>query len=215
MKLTSVIFDFDGTVADTENIWAKAFMGVLGKLGVAKIDEHPQIRGADISANWEMLIKKYGIVTTQTPEELLILTYHEYEKYISEVKFNEGFLEFADLLKEQGVEIGLATSTRWETLDKIFIHLSLDGYFDSVTTGDEVARQKPDPEIFLLAANKLGAEPSDSLVIEDSKFGITAAKSAGMKVIAIDATGENKELEEADLVVSGFGEITQKQIDLL
>jgi len=84
--------------------------------------------------------------------------------------------------------------------------------FDSITTGEEVIRAKPDPAIFIKAAEKLNLEPDMCLVFEDSLSGVKAAREAEMKVVAIDETGENAELDEANLVVGSFSEVTPKVI---
>jgi beta-phosphoglucomutase-like phosphatase (HAD superfamily) len=127
----------------------------------------------------------------------------------------DGVVEFMDLLKENGISISLATSSNWEITDKILEHLGLTNYFESITTGEEVLNSKPAPDIFLLAAEKLGVDPMDCLVIEDSVSGIIAAKDAGMKVIAISSEDNEEDLENADLVVESFSAITLKAIDAL
>ena len=87
--------------------------------------------------------------------------------------------------------------------------------FDSVTTGEEVVNQKPAPDIFVRAMEKMNMDPGDCLVFEDSLSGVTAAKEAGIKAVAIDPSGERGELDEANLVVEGFSEITPKVVDQL
>jgi HAD superfamily hydrolase (TIGR01509 family) len=213
MKFAAVIFDLDGTIIKSEEEWGKAFTAVLQKLGVKTNDKNLLTRGAAIKSNWQKLLTKYDIKTDKTFEELEILTYAEYEKLIPEIALNDGVLEFMDVLKENGTPLSLATLTNWETVTKVVEHFRLNNYFESITTGEEVVNPKPSPDIFLLASDKLGVEPADCLVIEDSLSGVAAAKEAGMKVIAV-SDGENVNLlENADLVVSGFPEITLKAID--
>ena len=127
---------------------------------------------------------------------------------IPEIILNDGVLEFMDVLKESGLPLGLATSTNWETAEKVLTYFGLSNYFENITTGEEVVNLKPAPDIFLLASVKLGVEPRDCLVIEDSQIGVTAAHEAGMRVIAVSPI-------QADLVVEGFPEITLKAIDAI
>lgn len=211
MKLSAVIFDLDGTVIKSEKVWGKAFVNVFKTLGVNIDNSHPQTGGVSLKNNWENLLVKYNIKTNKSSDELVVLTYIEYEKLISEITLNDGVLNFMDELKESGIQLVLATSTKWETTDKILTHFKLTDLFESVTTGDEVLYPKPAPDIFIAAAEKVNMDPSFCLVIEDSESGVMAAKDAGMHVIAITNGEENEDrLEQADLVVEGFAEITPK-----
>ena len=214
MKFAAVIFDLDGTIIKSEEEWAKAYAVVLEKLGVKTNGNDPPTRGLSIKSNWTNFLIKYNVKTNKTVEELETLTYIEYQKLIPQVTLNDGVLEFIDGLKENGSPLALATSTNWETADKVLKHFGLESSFESVTTGEEVVNPKPAPDIYILASEKLGVEPLDCLVIEDSLPGITAAKEAGMKVIAVRKDEEGSDnLDTADLVVEGFSEITLKAID--
>jgi HAD superfamily hydrolase (TIGR01509 family) len=215
MKFAAVIFDLDGTIIKSEEEWGKAFTAVLQKLGVKTNEKDSHTRGADIKFNWQSLIAKYEIKTTKTIDELEMLTYTEYEKLIPEITLNDGVLEFMDVLKENGTSLSLATLTNWETAMKVVEHFGLNNYFENITTGEEVVNPKPSPDIFLLASEKVGVLPVDCLVIEDSLSGVTAAKEAGMKVIAVSDGEDTNLLRDADLVVGGFSEITLKAIDAI
>ncbi len=215
MKFAAVIFDLDGTIIKSEKEWGKAFIAVLEKLGVKTNGHDPHTSGVDIKINWKNLLTKYDVKTDKTIEELEILTYAEYEKLIPEIFLNDGVLEFMDILKENGTSLGLATLTNWGTTEKIINHFGLNNYFESITTGEEVVNPKPEPDIFLLASEKLGVEPVDCLVIEDSLSGITAAKEAGMKVVAVSDYKDTDLIENADLAVGEFSEITLKAIDAI
>jgi HAD superfamily hydrolase (TIGR01509 family) len=208
MKFAAVIFDLDGTIIKSEGEWDRAFAAVLQKLGVKTDGRDPPMHGYSIKFRWQHLLTKYKIETTKTIDELETFTYLEYEKLIPEIALNDGVLEFMDVLKESGLPLGLATLTNWETSEKVLTHFGLKDYFENITTGEEVENPKPAPDIFLLAAEKLGIEPVDCLVIEDSATGVTAAHEAGMKVIAVSPS-------DADLVVTGFPEITLKAIDAI
>ncbi len=215
MQILAAIFDLDGTIIDSEPAWGKAFINVLSSFGVKANSPHPQMAGVSIKDNWKRLISKYDIKTTKTLDELEVLIYKEYEKLIPEINLRDGVVDFITNLKDTGIEIAIATSTTWEIADKILRNLNIEYLFDDLTTVEEVVNPKPDPEIFIKAADKLSLEPDVCLVFEDSPSGVQAAKDAGMKVIAIDPTGENKGLEEADLVVGEFSEITPKAVDQL
>jgi len=215
MKISAIIFDLDGTVVDSEEAWAKAFVIVLKSLGADVKEKHPHTSGVEIKKNWERLITKFNIKTNKKSDELAAITSNEYSKLTSEVVLMDGAIEFIENTRNDGILTALATSSSWEVTDKIIQKFKLNNLFDYVTTGDEVLNNKPDPEIYILTADKMSLDPNDCLVIEDSPSGINAGKDAGMKVIAIDPTGEREDLEAADLTVEGFPEITEKIIDQL
>ena len=115
-----------------------------------------------------------------------------------------------DLLKKihaLPVKLALATSSRKMKMRLVMTKLNFLQYFDETVTGEEVHNSKPHPDIFLLAAKKLNLAPEDCIVIEDAASGVTAAKSAGMKCIAITTTHDKQQLQHADIVIDTFEEI--------
>ena len=214
MKISAVIFDLDGTILEDEDEYGKAFNKVLKSLGVDSKTLTPQIRGIGVKENWPGLIKKYGIQTNKSVEELAKITQEAYLLEINTVTVRTGFEDFVHDLKDGGVQIALATSNTREVTEKILKRVGIEGVFDIITTVEEVAFSKPDPGLFIRAADRLGAEREECLVIEDAPSGVAAAKLAGMKVIAIsDKVEDEKILAEADLTTEGFAEITPKVIE--
>ncbi len=217
MQVFAVILDFDGTIIDSDSAWKKAFIGVLGNLNVNVPVGAINITGASLKDNWNALISKYNLKIDKTFEELRSLTYNEYKKLIPDIHLIDGACEFIENFKYSGVQIALATNTSWEIVDDITKKLEIEHLFDYITTGDEVLYHKPDPEIYIKAAEKMNLEPDNCMVIENTEVGVRAAKEAGMKVVAILSTEyENSDsLSQADLVVEGFSEITPQAIDQL
>ena len=216
MKLSAVIFDLDGTVINSNEAWGKAFVNVLSTFGVKPETMSPHSTGISVRNNWKNLVTKYNIKTEKTPEDLETLTYVEYEKLIPTVTLNDGAIDLIDNLKDNNLPVALATSTKWEVVDKILDRFGMSDLFDIVTTGEEVINPKPDPDIFTLTADKLGIDREDCLVIEDSESGIMAAQQAGMRVVAVvDDDNLTPEIEKADKVVERFSEIKLKELELL
>jgi len=216
MTISAVIFDLNGTVLDDEEEYGKAFNKVLKSLGVESGVKYPQTMGIGVKNNWPLLLTKFNINTKKSLDLLTKETQDSYINEVSEISVRPGFEDFAERLKENGVLIALATSNTWEVVDKVLEKVSLNNYFDELTTADEVVYTKPDPDIFIKTADKLSVERSGCLVIEDAPSGVKAAHRAGMKVIAI--AGEEKfaeSLQDADLVVEGFSEITPKVLSEL
>jgi len=212
MIVRAAIFDLDGTIIDSEEQWGKAYSKVFKSLGADVNENESHIFGASVEYNLKNQISKHNIKTAKTIEELETQTFIEFQKLISEITLNDGVIPLMENLRESGVPLALATSTNWDRADRILKEFDLANFFEDVTTVEEIVNPKPAPDIYLVAAEKLGVDESDCLVFEDSPSGVTAAKEAGMKVIAIDPTGENKELESADLVIGQFSEATPQAI---
>lgn len=216
MKLLGAIFDLDGTLVDSRRQWNKAFVDTIKELGGHTSDPEPEAHGVPIEENWKILIRKYKIKTDKTLEEIKDLTYKNYVKYLSEVRLNPGVMEFLEYLKDESIKMALATNSEWRVVEKIFDNLGLNNFFDATVTGEETPNMKPDPDCFLIAADKLGFEPGDCLVVGDTDVDVEAAKSAGMKIIGVAFTEEEeKKLRKANFVAEGFSEITPETIDRL
>lgn len=214
MKISAVIFDLNGTVLDDEDEYGMAFNKVLSSLGVDSKTKYPQEMGIGVKNNWPILLKKYNIKTDKSIEQLTNETQEAYINTISEISVRVGFDDFAERLKDSGIRIALATSNTWEIVDKVLEKTDLTNVFEELTTSDEVVYSKPDPDLFILTADKLSIPLEECLVIEDAKSGVEAAHRANMKVIAISRDQNySDELKDADLVVEGFSEITPKVLE--
>lgn len=215
MKLAAVIFDLNGTILEDEDEYGRAFNSVLKSLGVESGTEIPQTRGIGVKENWPGLIKKYSVKTDKSFDVLAKETQDAYLKEISSVTVRSDFDNFIESLKSRNIKVALATSNSREVTMDVLEKVGLGDVFDTISTTEEVPYAKPAPDLFVLSADKLGVERHECLVIEDSASGVEAARRAGMKVVAIDPTGESKDLDKADLVVEGFAEITPQAIDQL
>ena len=136
--------------------------------------------------------------TVNSKEELQkIGSYKEvlYRKsYHPNVKAIDGLIPFLKQLSKKGIPMGLATMGGQDNIDFIFESLQLHSYFHSTTGGHEVLKGKPHPDIFLTAARKLGVNPKDCLVFEDTHSGIESAKACGMEVVGVSTMFERKTL---------------------
>jgi HAD superfamily hydrolase (TIGR01509 family) len=212
MSISAVIFDLDGTVLTDEDEYGKAFKKVLSGLGVKVVSDFPHRGGIGVEENWRYLLEKYKIKTNKTVQELGKETQKEYLKLLGEVELKEGFEDFIKDLKKSGITTALATSNSWYVVERIFVALPIEEYFDSITTGEEVKEKKPSPDIFLKAADKINTDPENCVVFEDSEAGIKAAQEAGMKVVGIARDEVHaKELKKADLVVYDYKQFFAKQ----
>ena len=216
MLTKATIFDLDGTVLDNEEVYGKAFKDVLEKLGVDVDDEFEHVGGIGVEENWPIFISKYKIKTKKSTPQLALETQDAYLKNLESVQTTEGFEDFAEDLKENGIIVTLATSNTWPIVDKTLRKLNLESIFENITTAEEVKNKKPDPDLFLVAAEKLGIPPADCLVFEDSKAGIEAAKRAGMKVVGIYRDEESlKLIDKADLKITDFNQISPDKLAMI
>ncbi len=206
----AVIFDWDGTLADTREAVVQSFQRVLGQV--------------DCMVSDEFIARRLGIGTKKTIEEALKdcnveLNDEMLDNLVKEkiriqtsltniVSLFEGATELLEELQGR-TKIALATMSGRKVVDKLLPENGIKGYFDVVITADEVSKPKPDPEVFLVSAAKLRVEPEDCVVIEDSVFGVRAAKAAKMKCIAVPSGAyTRKELQEEnpDLMIDALTE---------
>jgi len=213
--IQAVIFDMDGVIIDSEPFQSLAFKEVLAEYGLGPFEEAiVQTPGVTTERNWEVLRERYGI--PDAVESLSARSRAAYVRIISDrIQARPGALELISSLKEAGYKLALASSSI-ASVKVVVESLRLGSQFDVILRGSDVSRHKPNPEIFLLAAQRLAVEPCACLVIEDSAAGVQAAKRAGMKCIATPtASTLNQDISAADLVLSCLTHIDLKLIQSL
>ena len=119
------------------------------------------------------------------------------------------------LLAEQGYRLALASSAPIENIRLLTRILGIDNCFQSIVSAEDVTEGKPDPQVFRLAAQRLGVEPKNCIVVEDAITGVTAAKRAGMHCLAVTNTHHRTSLEEADLIVDTLEAVGLNNIERL
>ena len=199
MSIECVIFDCDGLMFDTEKVANENWREIAGQYGITLDDEFfYQI----IGCGHKLFLK--AMENHQDLEPHLPEISEGRLKKIFGMCENKGSLnkkgltELLDYLEEAGIKKCVASSSHREYVDTLLGSIGKPYHFDSVVCGDEVTHGKPDPEIFLTAARKAGVAPENCVVLEDSKFGIIAAKRAGMKSVWIyDFVKPDEEMNEA------------------
>ncbi len=183
----AVIFDLDGTLADTHMLWDEAVIKVLNSMGVYYFDfEVP--RGMFMNDKWDYLVHQNHLESPFTVNELVKHTYTEYLNLFqkSNLEVRSGFWSLAAELKhDKELKLGMVTNTIREIGTQVINLLGLNGVFDIEIYGDEVRKPKPDPEIYKLAASKLQLKPNQILVFEDSVYGAQASTNAKMDTAII------------------------------
>ena len=181
--ISTVIFDLDGLLADTELLHCKAYQLAFAEHGVDLSD-------SDYAEHWIRLGR--GIVDWTDLQGLTFdphrLRGRKSEHYLallgSSLRPMEGALELLERLHGK-FRLALASSSYRDAIDGVLAGLGIASYFETVVSGLDVSQVKPAPDIFLLAARRLGVKPGECLVFEDAEKGIIAAHRAGMRCVAV------------------------------
>ncbi|MDD5396627.1 MAG: HAD family phosphatase [Candidatus Moranbacteria bacterium] len=212
-KIKAIIFDMDGVIVESEPIHEKAEMEVCRQFGM-EVDkkEWDNFRGKKLEDIFSYASKKYG--TGNEPiEEMIIRKIQLYLTYaLNEMNLVDGVREFLEELKNNGkYDYALTTSGRKIQQEQILSKFNLADYFEIVVASDDVKNGKPHPEPYEITVRKLGEQPANCLVIEDSDNGVISAKAAGCQVCGITTTfGRDRlELAGADIVVADFFELSK------
>ncbi len=199
----------DGVIVDSDRMIYELERKMFDELGIeVSAEDHLSFVGMTAQKFWAAVKEKYGI--KQSVEELLEYfvknTYDYFET--CEIEPMEGLLAFLENLRGHEVKVALASSGEPRRIGLIMKRLGLDEVFSVRVTADDVVHGKPDPEVFLKAAEKLGIAPADCAVIEDAKLGVDAANSAGMLSVGFNAIPGRQDLSAAKLIVGGFAELS-------
>ncbi|MFC1981722.1 HAD family hydrolase [Chloroflexota bacterium] len=199
--LEAVIWDLDGVIADTAPYHFEAWQGTFQGRGVDYSEE-------DFKRNFgqtnDTIIRNIlgGNISQNGVDNIADEKEENFRRRIAHnIRPLPGAVGLIRLLSGHGVKMAIASSTPMVNLQLIISGLGINSCFQAIVSGDEVAEGKPNPQVFLLAAQKLGMAPHSCIVIEDAVAGVAAARAAGMKCLAVTNTHPTAKLEEADLVV--------------
>lgn len=207
------VFDMDGVIVDSESQWKKLEHKFLKKeLPTWGEQDYENITGLGIVQFYQYLVDRHGLSLgieefKEKNREIARQIYQEY------VNLTPGFRSFIAELASMDCKIALCSSSPMEWIEIVLERFELRDFFEVVVSSDHVnGVGKPDPAIYKLVASKLGVNPADCLVVEDSKHGIHAARDAGMTVLGFQP-GENKQsLEDSFGVLFGFENLSPKAL---
>ena len=191
----AVIFDMDGVIAHTNPHHSEAFKQFFDKYGVPyseqEFEDHMYGKHNDYIMRYFFKRELVGSEIKRLADEKEALFRQIYAEHITPIT---GLREFLSSLKAAGFSIGVATSAPRANLDFIIDKLSLRSLMDSLLSSEDVGAYKPDPEIYLKSAVKLGVTPDNCVIFEDSYSGVSAAINAGAKVVGVLTSHTKDEL---------------------
>ena len=215
IKPEAVIFDMDGVLIDSEPIHYTIERVLFAKLGLDVSHEvHGTYLGTAGDYMYGDLKARFGL--TQTVQELLEfddLYRCDYFNNLSGLNLNEGVLKLLRGLSLTGIKLAVATSSSPGLAHVLLDRCGILPLFDAIVTTADAGKSKPFPDVYLLAAQKIGAAPENCLVFEDSPNGLSAGKNAGMFCIAVQTNHVNvAELQKADFLLESFHGVEPGQI---
>jgi beta-phosphoglucomutase len=193
----AVIFDIDGTIVDNMHLHAEAFGVFAERHGLPALtkDDRARLDGRRNSEIFPILFnREVGRDEWQAYEREKEGLYRELSK--GRLLPMKGLHTLIDRLAQEQIPVALATSAPQLNVAHTLAELGLEGSFPIIVRGDEVARGKPAPDVFIEAARRLGVDPAECLVFEDAPMGIEAAHAAGMKVVALTTSFQAAHLEQ-------------------
>jgi beta-phosphoglucomutase len=206
-KMRAAIFDLDGVIVDTAKYHYLAWKRLAKELGFDFTEtDNERLKGVSRIRSLEILLE-IGNVSLDEETKLESATrknewYMNYIRHMDASEILPGAMEYLKMLRSKGVRIALGSASKNAPL--ILERLGIFPLFDTVIDGNKVSKAKPDPEVFLRAAQELNVSTSDCVVFEDAEAGIEAAHRAGMKVIGI---GKPSLLKKADIVIAGLHQL--------
>lgn len=184
--IKAIIFDFDGTILDTETAWYNAFRDAYKEHGVdLTLDLYSQCIGTSLH---QFNPYEYLMTELKLPidKQLFKQSVHaQHSALMDQEQIRPGILDYLKLAKQSGLKIGLASSSSLTWVEKYLDQLGIRDYFEYIRTSENVVHVKPDPELYIQALQGLDVDASEAIAIEDSPNGARAAAAAGMHCIVV------------------------------
>jgi len=195
MPITAVIFDLDGVIVSTDEFHYQGWQRLADEEGIP-FDRHvnERLRGVSRMESLEIILERATRTYTAAQREAMATRKNGYYRELLASRLTAadilpGVDNFLAELRRCGVKTAIGSSSR--NSPTILRMIGFDQTFDATADGNDITRSKPDPEVFLLAASRLGVPPMSCLVVEDAEAGVTAALAAGMRVLAVGSAASD------------------------
>lgn len=208
MNYKAIIFDLDGVICSTDEYHYQAWKCMADAMGIY-FDRtiNNRLRGVSRMDSLEIILERYDKKQLSEEQKIALATlkndiYRESLKEMSPDDLSEEVKSTLDALRAGGLKLAIGSSSKNTSF--ILGQLGLGSYFDAISDGNHIAKSKPDPEVFLKAAEFLGMNPADCLVVEDAVSGAQAGHAGGFKVACV---GEASEKKAGDFNLDAFREL--------
>ena len=192
----ALLFDLDGTLAETDSLHLPTWVDVLGPYGI-EVDERFYKESLSGRSNSKIVQDLLPCLSAEEGRKLADAKEASFRERAHELEPLPGLLDFMKEGKSRGISLALVTNAPEENVEAILLALELKEFFDEVVLSDEVGPVKPDPAPYKAALDKLGISPEKALAFEDSTSGIASSVAAGIPTVGIASTQEPETLEEA------------------
>ncbi len=213
--IKACIFDLDGVIVDTARYHYLAWQRLAKELGITfSLEDNERLKGVSRMRSLEIILEIGGKTMDEKSKEQLAAKKNQwFVDYVNAMKPEEiypGVKKLLNHLRTMGLKVALASSSKnAKTVIKL---IDIENEFDAIVDGTMTTRTKPDPEVFLLAASRLGLVPSDCVVFEDAEAGVEAALNAGMKCVGV---GSPKQLGKANMIIPRTGDFPIEKLNSL
>jgi beta-phosphoglucomutase len=199
--MKGAIFDMDGVVVDNHAFHFQAWMAFSKKYQFP-LDEKIYRETFNGKTNADLFLMIFGQLSTEQVKKYAEEKEGLYQKlYAPKMRAHRGLVDFLELLHRKKIKVALGTSAPTSNVDFTLDALKLRHYFDVIVDGEQVERGKPDPQVYQLCCLKLGLDPKDCVVFEDSLAGLESGIMAGCKVVGVATSHAAYELEPKTSVV--------------
>jgi len=211
-QLKAVLFDLDGVIVDTAKYHYLAWKKLADREGIyfdEKINE--RLKGVSRMASLEIILERSTrVYSEEEKHKMTEIKNNWYREMIGQLKPDEilpGVIDFLNSLKKHGIKCAICSASK--SAAYIIEKLGITDYFDTIVGGQDITKSKPDPEVFLVAAERLNVFPAECVVLEDAYAGLEAAKRAGMKAVGL---GDPDILTNADVVYKDMTEVSLEKV---
>jgi len=212
MAVAAVIFDLDGVIVSTDEYHYLGWKRLADEEGIYFDREiNHRLRGVSRMDSLEIILERserqYSDTAKADLAERKNSYYRDFLADLAPADILPGAMQLLEGLKSRGVKVAVASASK--NAPTILRRIGLEGLFDAVADGNDITRSKPDPQVFAIAAERLGVSPGECLVVEDAAAGVAAAGRAGMKCLAVGAAASDK---NADASAANLTEVTVESV---
>jgi beta-phosphoglucomutase len=215
-QLHAVVWDLDGVIVDSAEAHNRSWQAMAAEFGVP-YDPDKDFKGIFGRHNTDIIEHLWGITDPQQVERMANSKESHFRQEAADLNPLPGVTELIKALTKVGWLQAIGSSAPRENINLLLSATALSAYMQAIASGNDVTRGKPDPQVFLIAFERLGAKPSQGVVIEDAPSGVQAGKRAGAAVLAVTTTQTHQTLLDAgaDHVVDSLAGVRVENLESL